>query len=285
MQGNPMLRAILRTFFSGNAGPSRDNPPPANFPLEEISTLNALHERAPLDSHLRILYGGTQISELDLIDLFKGCLADSGTSVSPGKYFIRIQSALNLARYFLYSLEIEGARAECGVFKGFSALLVSKVAAAKLGKFTGAGFHLIDSFAGFAQPRRDDFIPVRLEPGKAAMAPLFGAGGAAVPLEHVAKVLRRYPDISFHKGFIPGVFSDLPEKQWAFVHIDVDLYEPTLASLEYFYPRMKKGGIILCDDYGSRVFPGARKAWGAYCEAIGIPFIVLETGQSVIVNQ
>ncbi len=280
-----MLRRFLGAVFSGNAKSSPDSLPPADYPLEEIASLNARHERAPLDLHRGILYEGTQVAGLDFVDLFKSCLADSETSVSPGKYFIRLQSALNLARYFLYSLDIEGERAECGVFRGFSALLASRVAAAKLGRFSGAGFHLIDSFAGFAPPQRDDFIPVRLKQGKAAMAPMFREGGAAVPVEHVATVLRNYPDISFHKGFIPNVLSGLPEKLWAFVHVDVDMHEPTLASLEYFYPRMKKGGVILCDDYGSRVFPGARKAWGAYCEARGIPFIVLETGQSVIVNQ
>jgi len=67
------------------------------------------------------------------------------------------------------------------------------------------------------------------------------------------------------------------------VHIDVDLHEPTLACLEYFYPRLTSG-VIICDGYGSRLFPGARKAWEAYCDANGIVFVTLESGQSILVK-
>ena len=44
------------------------------------------------------------------------------------------------------------------------------------------------------------------------------------------------------------------------VHVDVDLYEPTLASLAFFYPRMNPGGVMVCDDYGFTTCPGATKA-------------------------
>ena len=151
------------------------------------------------------------------------------------------------------------------------------------GGFDGAGFHLVDSFAGFPQPRAEDFIPIR-SGGDTRSAPAFSAGDAAVSFEQVQAVFRDFPGVQFHRGFIPQVLAQLPETCWAFVHVDVDLHEPTLASLEYFYPRMVKGGVILCDDYGSRLFPGARKAWESYCEAKGIAFVTLDTGQSVIIR-
>ena len=33
------------------------------------------------------------------------------------------------------------------------------------------------------------------------------------------------------------------------MHLDVDLYESTRAGLEFFYPRMTPGGIIISHDY------------------------------------
>jgi hypothetical protein len=69
------------------------------------------------------------------------------------------------------------------------------------------------------------------------------------------------------------------------VHLDVDLYEPTLACLEYFYSRLAAGGVIICDDYGAPLFPGARRAWDEFCARHDVPFIVLDTGQSVILKQ
>ena len=46
----------------------------------------------------------------------------------------------------------------------------------------------------------------------------------------------------------------------SFVHIDVDLYQPTRDSLEFFYPRMNDGGIIIVDDFACSVCPGATRA-------------------------
>ena len=44
------------------------------------------------------------------------------------------------------------------------------------------------------------------------------------------------------------------------------------------------GGVIVCDDYGALLFPGARRAWDQYCEQNGLHFVVLDTGQSVILK-
>ncbi len=71
---------------------------------------------------------------------------------------------------------------------------------------------------------------------------------------------------------------------WSFVHVDVDLYEPTLACLEYFVPRLAPGGVIINDDYGSQSFPGAGRAWDLYFEDFGLPAFALEGGQSVFIR-
>ena len=42
------------------------------------------------------------------------------------------------------------------------------------------------------------------------------------------------------------------------------MYKPTLASLEFFYPRLVKGGIIISNSYNSGAFPGETAAWNKY---------------------
>lgn len=279
-----MIRALLKSLIRQlRPVPASTVTPQINFPIEDLRALKARHERAPLGMHARILFGDTSIAGANLLDLYNSCMRESATAVSPWKTFVRIQSAANLARYFLHALELDGARAECGVFQGFSALFTCRAAALKPGGFDGTGFHLIDSFAGFPKPLAEDFIPMR-SGGETRSAPAFSEGDAAVSFEQVRAVFHDFPGVQFHRGFVPQVLSQLPDTRWAFVHIDVDLHEPTLASLEYFYPRMVKGGVIICDDYGSRLFPGARTAWEGYCAAKEIAFITLETGQSVIIR-
>ncbi len=63
-------------------------------------------------------------------------------------------------------------------------------------------------------------------------------------------------EIVYCKGWIPQSFEQHPEYVYRFVHVDVDLYQPTLESLNYFYPRLSAGGVILCDDYGFNSCPG-----------------------------
>ena len=75
------------------------------------------------------------------------------------------------------------------------------------------------------------------------------------------EVLEKFDFVKIYKGWIPKRFKEVENCKFSFVHIDVDLFEPTLNSLEFFFPRLSDGGIIVCDDYNSLEFDGAKKAW------------------------
>ena len=47
---------------------------------------------------------------------------------------------------------------------------------------------------------------------------------------------------------------------FGFVHLDMDIYSPTIFALNYFEKKMVKGGVILLDDYGFMSCPGIEKA-------------------------
>jgi O-methyltransferase len=42
------------------------------------------------------------------------------------------------------------------------------------------------------------------------------------------------------------------------------MYKPTRESLNFFYPRLVKGGIIISNCYNSKVFPGESKTWDEF---------------------
>lgn len=281
-----MLLKLLKSWWrSKRTLPSHLGHADTRFPIEYLHDLRRLHERAPIDFHSEILFGDVKVGNHSFLELFKKCLSDSGTGLSSWKYFIRTQSAINLYRYYCHSLGVEGLRAECGVFMGFSALLMNRAAKLNDPEFSGENLYLIDSFSGFSEPVEKDHISVHSsEDDLIKKGSAFGAGAGSAPHEHVQQLMSEFPGTSVIKGWIPSVFSVLPDKQWAFVHIDVDLYEPTRDCLQWFYPRMVKGGILICDDYGSMLFPGAKKAWDEFFHGIQAPFVILETGQSVYVK-
>lgn len=280
-----MLIKLLKNIFepaapdSGGVGTA----PAESVPADELQFLQDHHSRCDIGAHLEVLFRGAQVGGVDFLPLYRQGLAESGTEVKAWKGLRRPQAALNLLRYFDYSLAIPGARVECGVFLGLTAWLMCKVASRRNEAFRGEGLHLVDSFEGFPPAHEGDAIAQR-DGAQIVRKPAFSPGDASAPLDHVRALLRAYPSAAIHKGWIPAVFRELPPVQWSFVHVDVDLYEPTLACLQYFVPKLAPGGVVICDDYGTPLFPGAGKAWRWYCREHGIPFAMLDTGQAVIMS-
>lgn len=150
---------------------------------------------------------------------------------------------------FLRLIEgLPGDTAECGVFEGATSWLILRHA-----PDDPAGgrrrHHLFDSFEGCSQPGAND------HPSH------FHKGILACPEETVRTTLAPYAgQTRYYKGWIPSRFAAVADRSFAFVHIDVDLYDPTRDSIAFFYPRLERGAVLICDDYGCSTCPGATKA-------------------------
>lgn len=169
-----------------------------------------------------------------------------------------------------YAARLNGDMAECGVWRGGSAWLMAKAlrAAGRQNRL-----HIFDSFAGLSQPTSVDGAH-------------WNAGDLAVPIERVRENLAPVEDvIQYWPGWIPNEFRHVAGRRFSLVHIDVDLAEPTWDSLEFFYPRVVDGGLIVCDDYGFDTCPGARKAMDAFAVDHEEQVIHLPTGQGVIIRR
>jgi hypothetical protein len=213
-------------------------------------------------------------------DLYRRCLTETGTAVTPFNIFQRYQTRYALLQYFFATLDVPGARAECGAYRGATALLMSHAWRSRQPQFRGADLFLIDSFSGTGESVEQDLIPVRAADGSTRMAPFFPAGKSDTSPELVRGFFADLPEVAICAGWIPAVLTALPPRPWAFVHLDVTLYEPTLAALEYFYPRLSPGGVILCD--GSIFCPGAEKAVDDFCAANGLAYVIVAHREAVI---
>jgi len=65
--------------------------------------------------------------------------------------------------------------------------------------------------------------------------------------------------VYFYKGYFPETAKDLSEDRFSFVHLDADLYKPTIDALHYFYPKLSPGGVIIIHDY-NHTWEGIRVA-------------------------
>jgi len=140
---------------------------------------------------------------------------------------------------------VPGNTAECGVYEGAGSYLICRANAAS-SNFKRKHY-IFDSFEGLSAPSTVD-------------GTYWIKGDMSRGEDLVRQNLAEFHAYEILKGWIPDRFSEVQENHFAFVHIDVDLYQPTLDSMRFFYERMSPGGIILCDDYGFWTCPGATKA-------------------------
>jgi hypothetical protein len=140
--------------------------------------------------------------------------------------------------------KVPGDTAECGVYKGCSSYII-------LASNRDASFnrmhHIFDSFEGLSTPSAKD--------GK-----YWSENDLSIGEKVVAENLSEFDKFKLYKGWIPDRFNDIENLTFSFVHVDVDLYDPTADSLIFFYPKLNPGAIFVCDDYGFLTCPGATSA-------------------------
>jgi hypothetical protein len=280
-----VLARLLRDIFGARSAPAAQAAVPVTPAMKRLRKIAEAHSRAPLDRHLAILFGDARAGRRGLLEVTAESLARSGSAFPPLKVLHRRFSIQSLTAYFLYARTLPGRWAECGVYSGYSSLSLCAAARSVDPAFDGTGFHLVDSFEGLSPAHERDFAAVQGDDGAARQVPpMLGEGHFRIDFAQVKAAFGEFPNVTFHKGWIPDVFASLPDAQWSFVHVDVDLYSPTRACMEYFLPRLVRGGVMVCDDYGSSVFPGAARAWDEVCEEEQLPFVELPTGQAVILK-
>jgi O-methyltransferase len=162
---------------------------------------------------------------------------------SERKMLLTANEAYQIIAAVQAALKIEGEFAEVGVFQGASSKLICE--------FKGErALHLFDTFEGLPQPGNFD------------AAGQMSAGQYTHTMEDVRAYLTKYSNVHFHRGLFPDSAGPVADKRFAFVNIDVDLYEGTFATLEFIYPRMNPGGIVLSHDYASLI--GVRRAFDEF---------------------
>jgi hypothetical protein len=133
--------------------------------------------------------------------------------------------------------------------------------------------HLFDTFAGMpAEAAKDPSRHKESDFGDAS-------------LDAIRNYLQHFPFVALHPGFIPETFKAVKDSKFAFVHIDVDLYQTTKDCCAFFYDRMVSGGVMIFDDYGFPRYRFAEKqAADEFFSDKAESLISLATGQCIVIK-
>ena len=159
----------------------------------------------------------------------------------------------------------EGVIVECGVGYGRGLTFLMKLQNRYLDKRALWAF---DTFSGFPKGHQKDSDEFR-KSGKPhykdydlakVKSNLISAG---ISDFEVAR-------IRFIQGLIPETFVYFNQAKVALLNCDLDIYEPTKETLNFFWPKMIDGVVVMLDEYDIGTdevkWPGAKKAVDEFCE-------------------
>jgi O-methyltransferase len=169
--------------------------------------------------------------------------------------YVRL-AQLELIADHLNHFSIPGDCAELGVFRGYFAQKIQEF-------FPSRKLLLYDTFQGF--DGRDIQVEKSISPNSAH------DDFSTTSLTKLLSIFTDPDKLEIRKGFFPETAQE-NDGPFAFVNLDVDLYQPTLEGLKFFYPRLSPGGVMLVHDYNNSRYPVVKKAVHEFFES-GVGFV------------
>ena len=172
---------------------------------------------------------------------------------------------------------IEGAIVECGVWRGGSMMAAARTL---LQRDDQRDLYLFDTFSGMTEPGGHDVRFDGKTPSEALAVERPGAASIAeFALAGLPEVRRNmstvgYPPDRIHyvEGKVEDTIPSAAPPRIALLRLDTDWYESTRHELEHLFPRVRSGGIVIVDDYGT--WQGAKRAVDEYLAKLDRPLML-----------
>lgn len=169
---------------------------------------------------------------------------------------------------YMQNLQLEGSVAECGVYRGDSAKFLNRY-------FCDKKLFLFDTFEGFNEA---DLNIEKEKIGEGFYADYFVRElFTNTSMQIISAKMTNKDNIIYKKGYFPKSAEGVDER-FCFVNLDMDLYTPMLAGLQFFYDRMVTNGIILLHDYFHPGLNGVKQAVEDFEQAAGIKLMKFPIG-------
>lgn len=102
--------------------------------------------------------------------------------------------------------------------------------------------------------------------------------------ELVQHNFRDYTGIHIVRGEVPATLAEFPNRRVAYLSIDMNIVEPEIAAIEFFWDRLIPSAVVVLDDYGWAEYRPQKEAMDDFAQRKGIMIATLPTGQGLIVK-
>jgi len=198
---------------------------------------------------------------------------DSSKSESPDIRW-RLQTVLWAAKAIACRLETlsrPGVFVECGTGLGFNASALCRYLE---WNELGHRILLIDTFLPFTPDKNGEQLIANPISDKYATSE-----------KEVRIQLQEFERVEIVKGRVPEILGELENGiKVDFLHIDMNSASAEIAAIEYFWPRLNEGAIVVLDDFAwhDRIDQG--EAFDIWSRKLHTPILTLGTGQGLILK-
>ena len=177
-----------------------------------------------------------------------------------------VKHAIKFAKTENYNL------VECGVEWGYTSFFALKTLTNNDKKINSFSMHLYDAWQDMREEEllESEYWHVNLYKN--------------LDIESTKKNLIEFKEnLIFHQGYIPDSLMKKPDPPDTifYLHIDLNSAKPTEHALEFFYPRLVVGGVILFDDYGWDAYEDTKNTIENFFEDKPGLLMKIPTGQAI----
>jgi SAM-dependent methyltransferase len=175
--------------------------------------------------------------------------------------------------------KVSGDFVEFGVNRGF---LSSAIMQLLDWNMTGRTFYLLDTFAGIDERyvTLDDIAVGVIARNQHDI----DSGFYTFDLDAVRANFAEWPAARIIPGPVPETLDQIDSDRFAFAHIDMNCAAPEVAAIEFLWPRLSEGGVVLLDDYAYIGYRSQKIAMDDFARRVGVAVLSLPTGQGLIIK-
>ena len=175
--------------------------------------------------------------------------------------------------------KLPGDFVECGVNRGF---LSSSIMHYLDWNSRNKTFYLLDTFGGLdlRYVSEEELASGAVEKNQS----MIDSGFYTVDIEPVRQNFAEWHNVKIVQGAIPNTLRQIDTDQIAFAGIDMNCSPPEVAAMEFLWPKLVDGAVVVFDDYAYSGYRPQKVAMDKFAAERGATILSLPTGQGMLIK-
>ena len=171
-----------------------------------------------------------------------------------------------------HACHLPGDFVECGVNTGILSLAICDYIDFNR---TGKRFFLFDTYAGIPEAQMSESERTMKLVSNTKYPDCY----------EVAKAnFEPFPNVKLVRGVVPESLTTVDIDSVSYLSLDMNISYPEREAIEYFWPRMSPGALVVLDDYGWETYEEQRHTMDEFAKKQGVSILAMPTGQGLIIK-